>query len=137
MAKNSNSEPVKEQREISFEASHFSGPFPPPEVMNQYEQLMPGFTERSFKLFEKQVEHRIQIESKVIGSNSRNQTIGVISAAIITAGSIAGSIWLISIGKDASGLTALISSLVALAGVFIIGKRKQTKTIDDISEREN
>lgn len=41
--------------------------------------------------------------------------------------SILGGVYLISIGKDASGLTAIIAALVGLVGAFVYGKYTQAK----------
>jgi hypothetical protein len=46
-------------------------------------------------------------------------------AFIISIVAIAGGIWLIHDGKSVSGLTTILSDLVALAGVFVYSRKKQ------------
>jgi hypothetical protein len=47
---------------------------------------------------------------------------------------ILGGIYLITLGKDAQGLSAIISSLTALTAVFFYGKKKETKELREKSQ---
>jgi drug/metabolite transporter (DMT)-like permease len=42
---------------------------------------------------------------------------------------ILGGIYLITLGKSAQGLTAIIGSLTALTAVFVYGKKKESKEL--------
>jgi hypothetical protein len=44
---------------------------------------------------------------------------------------VGGGIELILRGRDGYGLAAIVSALASLAGVFIYGKAKQRKELDD------
>jgi membrane associated rhomboid family serine protease len=48
-------------------------------------------------------------------------------AFVIALAAILWGVYLIAIGKDASGLTAIIAALVGLVGVFVYGKYIQVK----------
>ena len=43
-------------------ATALSGPLPPPEMLDQYEQILPGAAERLFTMVERQEEHRQALE---------------------------------------------------------------------------
>ena len=42
----------------------FAGPIPPPSMMKQYEETLPGSADRILKMAEKQSEHRQWVEKK-------------------------------------------------------------------------
>jgi predicted MFS family arabinose efflux permease len=45
---------------------------------------------------------------------------------------IIGGIFLAYVGRETSGLSAIVTALVALAGVFVYGKKEQKK---DLAEK--
>lgn len=55
--------------------------------------------------------------------NGRGQTLGFILA--LTA--VIGGCGLIALGKDASGLTAILGALAGLVAVFVYGRRKDAE----------
>lgn len=108
-------------------ASSFSGPLPPPQILSEYEAVFPGCAERIVAMAERQSAHRQELERNHIGSSSLVERRGQIFAFLITGIAIAGGTYLISIGKDASGLTSIITALAALAATFIYGKHIESK----------
>jgi uncharacterized membrane protein len=80
---------------------------------------------------EKQSRHRQDIERRVIFTRSRNETLGQVFAFILSFVVVTGSVWLISIGKSTEGLTAILANLVTLAGIFIYGKVRQKRELDE------
>jgi uncharacterized membrane protein len=105
----------------------FSGPLPPPSLLAKYSEIIPNGAERIMVMAEKQSQHREQLEARVVNGNVANQTRGSYFAFIIALVSIVGGFFLILKGKDASGLAAIITSLVALASVFFYAKYEQKK----------
>jgi uncharacterized membrane protein len=47
----------------------FSGPLPPPEALERYNQVLPGAAERIISMAESQHAHRQELEKKVIHAN--------------------------------------------------------------------
>lgn len=121
---------VKQQQQIA--SYHFSGPLPPSTELARYEETLPGAADRILKMAEGQSQHRQNLEGRVIGSDikraDRGQIYGFILSALITA----GSFYLITIGKDVMGISAIVGTLITLGGVFIYGtisrkKERETK----------
>ena len=52
--------------EILGTRSHFSGPLPPPEIIEAYERILPGSANRILTMAEKNQDHRIEMELKKI-----------------------------------------------------------------------
>lgn len=111
-------------------AQSFSGPLPPPEMLRKYEEVIPGSADRIISMAERQGEHRQGLELRVVSSNITNEKIGMIFGFIICLVAISGGIYAIIQGKSAAGLVAIITPLVALAGVFVYGKSRQLKDLD-------
>ena len=105
----------------------FSGPLPPPEVLTKYNEALPNAAERILVMAEQQAAHRRLQEDRVVRGNVRNQLTGSIFAFLLGMTAIGGGIYLIAIGKDVTGLTAIITALVSLASIFIVGRRGQEK----------
>lgn len=120
--------------QITAQAAHFSGPIPPPEILVKYNDALPGAAERIVAMAESQLKHRQGLENKVIESNCKAQRTGPIYGFIVCMTAILGGVYLIHSGKSAEGLTAIITSLASLAGVFIFGKIKQQKELRQKSE---
>lgn len=76
---------------------------------------------------ERQSAHRESLEAQVVAGNVASQARGSHYAFIICMVALVGGFALILTGKSVDGLVAIISSLAALAGVFIYGKLQQKK----------
>lgn len=98
-----------------------SGILPPPGELERYEVLYPGTTEILLNAFSKQVEHRIEIESMVLGGDNRRATIGQVMAFITSTIVIILGFILILLGKDGKGFSLIVGSLTAIAGIFVAG----------------
>jgi len=76
---------------------------------------------------ERQSAHRESIEAQVVAGNVASQARGSIFAFIICLVVLLGGFGLVFTGKSVDGLAAIISSLTALAGVFVYGKYQQRR----------
>lgn len=64
----------------------FSGPLPPPEMLAQYEDVVPGAAERIIVITEEQHRHRMSVETQwltLIREGIRMEAVGQYSALII------------------------------------------------------
>ena len=80
---------------------------------------------------EQQSVHRQGIETKVIDSNICVQKRGPIYGFIVAMTAIVCGTILVLKGKDGYGLAAILGTLAALAGVFVIGKYEQRKELSN------
>jgi uncharacterized membrane protein len=125
---------LRQQQTMMMQVSRqysFSGPIPPPEVLEKYNQALPGAAERILSMAEQQSHHRQSIETKVIDSNIFVQKLGPFLGFIVAMTAVVGGIVLILKGKDGYGLASIIAPLAGLAGVFLYGKQQQRKDLDD------
>lgn len=82
-----------EQRKVVIQAirqESFSGPIPHPELLRKYEDVKPGFAERIVSMAERQLDHRINCEDKVVdgsvSESKRGQNYGLIVALMFFGG---------------------------------------------------
>jgi len=116
----------------------FSGPIPPSSELERYERVLPGIAERMVQMAERQlsmaesqVKHRQALETRVISTNVRLSYLGLLSGFILGAGGLIAAVYLIILGRELGGSAAFIVSLSTLAGLFIYGRRKQEKQLED------
>lgn len=105
----------------------YSGPLPPPEVLERFDRIVPGGAERIFKQFETQSAHRQKIESKVVASNAFVQIFGAISAFLLGLLAIGGGLYLVHEGRSIVGFGAFFMALASLVGVYVYGKKSQAR----------
>lgn len=109
----------------------FSGPLPHPEILGHYERILSGSAERILKMAESQEKHRHDMERKIIVSDTRNSTIGLILAFVIAFTAIAGGIILIYSGKELTGFGTFVLAVASIVGIFY---RRRMKTKDTIPQ---
>lgn len=114
---------------MELRAEHFAGPLPPPAVLQEYDQVLPGLAERIVTLAEKQSAHRQALEKGVVEANIRNEARGQHYGLIIGLVIGVGALVLIGLGHSGIGLSIVIAELAAFVGVFIYGKRQQRKEL--------
>ena len=109
----------------SLSVSAYSGPLPPPDVLQKYNEIEPGLVDRMVKMAESQAQHRQHLESSVILERSRNERRGQTLGFVIALVAVVGSFGLIAMGKDAAGIGGLLGTIATLAGVFVYSRISQ------------
>lgn len=110
---------------IEAKSTSFSGPLPPPSILQKYESILPGSAERIFRMAEGQATHRQSLESTVVKGDSKRANNGLVAGAIIAILFLAGAIFLIYNGHDWAGATLGTANIVGLVGVFIYGTKSR------------
>lgn len=116
------------------ESSTFSGPLPAPEDFAGYEKVLPGATDRIMKMTEKQVEHRIESEKKIIDNKFKQSGRGQIIGAILVCVCIMASVVLGLNGHDwiAGGIG--VTTVIGVAVVFVLNKNPSSSKADEADE---
>ena len=114
---------------LTFEAKgvgvSFSGPLPPPHILKGFDEVLPGCAKTIIQMAQDQASHRRALESKVVNTNARNSTFGIICGFILALVIIASGSYLIYHDKDVQGLVMIGGSVATLAGVFVYGRHAQ------------
>ena len=107
-----------------------SGALPSPEILAQYNSIIPGLADRIVAHAEKQSLHRISLERKLLISNIRKSYMGLVFGFFIGSLGIGGGIWLTFSGFNVTGVVFSSASLVSLVMSFIYGSQNK-KNIPD------
>ena len=105
----------------------YSGPIPPPEMMREFEAIVPGAADRILKMAELQEVHRHLLEKTHVRGNLFSQYIGQISGLLIGLAGIGSGTFLLYAGRSLEGFGAMFGPLAGLAAVFVYGRRKQER----------
>ena len=114
---------------VSIQKSH-SGPIPDPETLAHYNDIIPNGAERIMTMAEKQSDHRIEIEKKVLSGQLNQSNIGQFLAFIIGIFALTVSGYCISNGHEWGGSIIGAGGLTGLVTAFIKGKSNQKESLD-------
>jgi uncharacterized membrane protein len=117
------------RQEISL-TSH-SGPLPPPILLKEYEDALPGAAERIFAMAERQAAHRQDLEATSVKSGKNRSYAGIVAGFLVSVACVIGGLIVVNNGHDWAGVSIATVSVASLAGVFVYG------TISSRKEREN
>lgn len=105
----------------------FEGPFPHPQILEQYNKVLPGAAERVFTLTEKEQSHRHDIQKTAItGAISRDRR-GQWMGYTITILVLLIAVYFAYRGNTAFAGTLITVDLVALAAIFVSGREGKPK----------
>lgn len=115
--------------------SEFSGPLPPPEILEKYENAFPGAAEKIFQMAQDQANHRRNMEKESLKLASRDSVLGILTGFIIAVAGIAGGIFIVYLNPSSAtnaiaGSVVSGSSLIGLVRTFVIGSKNQNKKQD-------
>lgn len=124
---------------ITTEATAFSGPLPPPEILIRYNEAVPDAAERIITMAEQQSKHRIQLEEYVIRGESRRSDWGLIAGVLVVAMVLVAAGYITSLGYPWHGAGLGIADLASLVVIFVYGteRRKQERQdrMDEMARR--
>lgn len=108
---------------------HTTGYLVPPSMLERYEALLPGFSERWLSMGERQEAHRQELERHAVIGDGRRAWAGIVCALLICLATIIAGV-VVALGRHDTGATILsaffgTSGLVGIAAVFIYGTRSR------------
>jgi len=115
-------------RRLVGQSYSFSGPIPPPQLLNKYDEE----TRRVIvTMAKKQSSHRQSIEAAVIASNIKNERTGMFIAAALTVSLMASGLYLVAIGKDVAGYLSIFGPGLFHAGNYIYNRSKENENAEE------
>ena len=108
--------------------SSFSGPLPHPEILAQYDAVLPGLAERIVAREERRDAHDQSIEKTVIEGGSKRAYLGLASGTIVAIILILCGTFLVYNGHDWAGTTLVVATIVGLVGIFVYST--QTRSVE-------
>jgi len=115
---------------ITMHKTHI-GPLPDPETLSEYSAIIPNGAERIMQMAEKQLDHRMRMENKVVGGQMLQSNIGQFLAFLIGISALSASTYCIVNGYEFSGSILGIGGLTGLVTAFIKGRSQQEKSLEE------
>ena len=109
-------------REVTTMVS-MSGPLPPPAIAREYEEICPGFVDRSFRMAEKAQDASIEAVRDERDKNQFYRLFGMACAAILSGLLVIGGLLIAYFVNPWAGVvTALVSFIGSVVVAFIDGR---------------
>lgn len=108
-------------------AASFSGPLPPPQILEDYNRIVPGSANRIIAMAERQADHRRRLEAQVISSDVTNSRIGLLCGLVIGLGGLVAATIIAIYGNPQAGVGMGLVTLASLVSVFVYGSRLRLK----------
>ena len=118
---------MAQHQRIEHIEHHFKGPLPPPEVLGNYEKILPGAAERILSMAEKQSNHRQSMEKRIIYSETFQAKLGMVFAFLIVIVALTAGLLLTLNNRPVGGLVSLIAAVGVIVSTFILRRNAEKK----------
>lgn len=108
---------------VALSQQHYSGPIPRPADLEKYEHIQVGFADRIITMAEKESQHRIKSENKIINSERIFNIIGQLLATILGLGVIGVMVYAFYLGY-AKQVQYIVLGIASVVGLFIYRRNK-------------
>lgn len=106
------------------EVIQVSSPLPPPQILREYEEIVPGSAQTILLRVEKQANHRMEIERRIVEVETKLPIRGQIFALVLGLSSVSGALICAYLGQPAIGSVLGGVGLINVVAAFL---RRNTK----------
>lgn len=103
----------------------FMGPLPPPDLLAQYNALIPDGADRLMKLTEGQSAHRQRMERSALNHEMKRSILGLYAALGFGLVMLLAAFLLIWSGKSIEGFVLVAGEVSAGVGIFVYGDTRR------------
>ena len=128
-SQNSENGVVRRERRVEM----YSGPLPHPDLLNRYREIIPDAPERILRMAERQSEHRIEMERRLIVNGIWNERAGLVFGFIVCLTALVCGVLIVQSGYEGFGFAAIIAAIASPIAVFMYVKRRE-KALEPDSE---
>ncbi len=126
---------IQKINEFVLHVEQYSGPIPPPGMLADYEQVMPGSGDRILTMSEQQQIHRIKIQEILVNAAVQHEKLGMWRGFILALTIIASGTLVILSGFSLVGFAMVTAPAIAIATVFLSSSRDKPQTKPDKLEK--
>jgi uncharacterized membrane protein len=112
----------------------YRGPIPPPEMLWGYEKIVPGAAKRILTQFERQSEHRREIERKMVSNIARREMGSILVAALLIVAVTFLGYHMVSQGQSLYALGTVAASVSGVLIAFFTGKKANLREREEKRE---
>lgn len=102
----------------------WSGPLPPPTVLQQYDDIHTGFAERLLRLTEEEAQHRRRVTVRAQRYEIFEATMGQLFGLLVALAAFGTAAWLGFLGHPTAAATVGGTTIAGLVGVFVAGRER-------------
>ncbi len=112
------------QKLVLTKSITYEGAVPPPEMLREFDKIIPNGADRFMKMAENQTEHRIRQEKQLLNSELNKEKLGLIFGFIISLLGLSCSVFLAYNGNNTGAGIFAIPAVAGLVNAFLnIGKK--------------
>lgn len=104
------------------ESVSFSGPLPPPPVLKQYDDLVPGSAERIIRITERALDHQIDFGSTALRAVVANTKRGQVLGFVVVIAALVCSMIALYTGHESVAQILGGGTVISLAAIFVLGR---------------
>jgi uncharacterized membrane protein len=126
----SNTSSGTQQKAQQVTIQGYSGPVPHPDILAQFDQIVPGSAEQIVNQFVQETNHRHRLERRALAAeivdereNRRERRLGQIFGFVIALVVLSGSVVSSVLGAQWPGGILGVGGLAALVGVFVFNRK--------------
>ena len=119
---------AKGLRRLGMTSVSFSGPLPPPDLLQKYKDIQSDFPERILRLTEREAEHRHDITRKAVWLDGAEIFLGQIFGLIVALAAFVVAGYLGYLGLSAASSIIGGGAIAGLVAVFIKGRSNSQTT---------
>lgn len=105
---------------IVSQQTQFSGPIPHPDVLREYDKIIPGAAERIVAMAEREQEHRHAIETKANNASWSIAKWGQIIAFILVLLLLCAGVFFALQGFEVLSITIFSVTIISIASIFAL-----------------
>lgn len=110
----------------------FSGPIPPPNILNQYSEDVRSYI---INAAGNEQSHRHDLENKMINTDSKAIMIGSYTTSAVCIIAVVGGIFLVAINKDGIGVLTILAPIAIKTLQFLLKLGRSSKKEDDTEQK--
>ncbi|WP_419165864.1 DUF2335 domain-containing protein [Candidatus Palauibacter sp.] len=99
-----------------------TGPIPPPQLLCQYEELLPGSADRIIRMAEKATDHEMETGKRVVEGVLAERRRGQLSGTLVVFAVLVCSGWALYLGHEDFAMTLGGWTLTGVAAIFVLGR---------------
>jgi uncharacterized membrane protein len=112
----------------------YRAPIPPPEMLWRYEKIVPGAAKRILTQFERQSEHRREIERKMVSNIARREMGSILVVALLIVAVTFLGYHMVSRGQSLYALGTVAASVSGVLIAFFTGKKANLREKEEKRE---
>ena len=111
----------RQQQTLLAQVQHYQGPVPPPQILRELNELVPGCAATILSDAHDQTQHRIETERRIVGHDIARSWAGLGAGVLVGLSALGVALYLASTGHAAEATAVAQWDVVGLASVFVVG----------------